>query len=406
MSQAIDTFAALSLSGFTPGIVDDDLPGTEFAVAVLRADELSEHLPAWQRLVEKALEPNVFYEPNLLLPATKHLAGESRLEFVVVHARSRKYPDQPVWCGLFPLECLRQGPARFAYRQLWKYAHCYLCTPLVRADVAAQALGAFFDWLAGDKRGRTLLKLDGISADGPFHQRLVEACHRRELRCWVAGRHLRALFRPASDSETYLLNSMARKRRHEMRRLGKRLAEQGHVEYHALGQSDQLDAWIDDFLDLESRGWKGENGTALGVTEHDRAFFSEMAYRAHASGRLLMTSLRVNRQVIAQNCGLTSADGGFAFKIAFDESFARFSPGVLLEAQYIEVLHELGLAWMDSCAAPDHPMINHLWKDRRTIESLWIAGPAFGAQLALSLMPLAKLCRNGLSRRRRAEQTG
>jgi len=376
------------------------------SVRTLRAGELAEHVQAWRRLAETALEPNVFYEPCMLLPAIEHLAADSDLEFVVVTAPSRKYPDRPpVWCGLFPLEQVRKRRGRLGYRQLWRYLHCFLCTPLVREDVASEVLTAFFEWLDNDTRGRSLLKLDWVSGDGLFHVALAEALHRLELRFWLATRHSRALFRRAADSEAFLLQSMPRKRRHEIRRLAKRFAEQGHAEYTLLERADDLDAWVDEFLDLESRGWKGHSGTALTCSGQDRGFFRDMAERAFDTGQLMLMSLRLNGRVIAQKCNLTTGAGGFAFKIAFDEAFAKFSPGVLLESHNIEALHDRGhVLWMDSCGDPDHPMINHLWKDRRIIESLWIAGKATRAQLALSLMPVARLCRDSLRFSRRTNK--
>src|SRR3546814_12960434 len=56
------------------------------------------------------------------------------------------------------------------------------------------------------------------------------------------------------------------------------------------------------------------------------------------------------------------------FKIAFDEALGRFSPGVLIEIANLQaVLGDPAIGWMDSCAAADHPMIDSLWGERRTI---------------------------------------
>jgi CelD/BcsL family acetyltransferase involved in cellulose biosynthesis len=62
-----------------------------------------------------------------------------------------------------------------------------------------------------------------------------------------------------------------------------------------------------------------------------------------------------------------TAPGGYAFKIAFDEDYARFSPGVLIKIENLKLLDRTDIAWMDSCASEDHPMINSLWAERRHI---------------------------------------
>ena len=60
--------------------------------------------------------------------------------------------------------------------------------------------------------------------------------------------------------------------------------------------------------------------------------------------------------------------------LAFDEALGRFSPGVLIEiANLHAVQDDPAIGWMDSCAAPDHPMIDSLWAERRTIVQYRIA---------------------------------
>ena len=59
--------------------------------------------------------------------------------------------------------------------------------------------------------------------------------------------------------------------------------------------------------------------------------------------------------------------GAFSFKTAFDERFARFSPGVLLQRENLALLEREGVDWCDSCASADHPMIDHFWRERRAI---------------------------------------
>lgn len=59
------------------------------------------------------------------------------------------------------------------------------------------------------------------------------------------------------------------------------------------------------------------------------------------------------------------APPGFSFKTAFDEDYARFSPGVLLQQANLDLLDDPAIAWVDSCAAPGHPMIDSVWRERR-----------------------------------------
>jgi hypothetical protein len=119
--------------------------------------------------------------------------------------------------------------------------------------------------------------------------------------------------------------------------------------------------------------------------------FRAIARGAFAKGRWMTLALRLDGRAVAMKCNLRSGTGAVAYKIAYDEAYARFSPGVLLELEHIRRLHEPGApAWMDSGAAPNHPMIDHLWRDRRSIETLIVpTGRSMGA-LAVAVMPLAR----------------
>jgi hypothetical protein len=156
-------------------------------------------------------------------------------------------------------------------------------------------------------------------------------------------------------------------------------------------------------LDPRIPAARGERleGVAAAVRPGHREYAEEMALRASEAGRLQMLALRLDGKPIALKWNLLSGEGSFAFKIAFDERYARFSPGVLLELDNIHRVHERGgLAWMDSCAAPNRFMINHLWPDRREMQTLFFATGRLGASLVVALLPLFHLVRARLRRRR------
>jgi hypothetical protein len=96
-------------------------------------------------------------------------------------------------------------------------------------------------------------------------------------------------------------------------------------------------------------------------------------------GRLELFTLEGGGQTLAAKCNLVAGDAVFCFKIAFDETWARFSPGVQLELANIAFFHgNPELKWMDSCAEPTNEMINRLWPDRRPIEVTAITGGGAG----------------------------
>jgi hypothetical protein len=68
-----------------------------------------------------------------------------------------------------------------------------------------------------------------------------------------------------------------------------------------------------------------------------------------------------------------TAPGAYSYKTAFDEAYARFSPGMLLQLENLALLEREDIHWADSCAVEGHPMIERLWRDARRMASLNIA---------------------------------
>src|SRR5262249_42281226 len=184
----------------------------------------------------------------------------------------------------------------------------------------------------------------------------------------------RALFRPRADAETYLAAVLSTGNRKELRRQRKRLGELGRLEGVTPQPGGDAAARVARFPALEAAGWEGQEGTALGAHQVERDYFRAIAAAAHARGRLLLLALELDGRPVALKCNFLAGEGSFAFKIAFDENYARFSPGVQLELENVRELHARpGVRWMDSCAVAQHFMINRLWVDRRTIQTVVVA---------------------------------
>ncbi|MFN7134919.1 MAG: GNAT family N-acetyltransferase, partial [Myxococcales bacterium] len=365
-----------------------------YEVTLVRsASALREHLAGWDALCREALEPNVFYEPWMLLPALDCYARGEELAIALVHEREGGRP--PRLCGLFPFARLpRYQGLPIPVLSLWSHPHCYVRTPLVHEGCAEAVLQALFDFLAASPDGAPMVELAGVSADGPFHAAFLEHLRATGRLTFQVEAWSRALLRPAASADAYLDAVLSSTRRRKLRRAERLLAERGAVEFASLAEGENPDPWIEDFLALEAAGWKGREGTALASREEDRRFFTEAARGAAARRQLVFRSLRVGGRNVAMLCNFVSGSGAFAFKVAFDEAFAQASPGALLELEDIRRTHEQGgLRWIDSCTAPGAPLMNALWRDRRMLQtSLVETGRATG-KLVVSLLPLLRLVR-------------
>src|SRR5215813_7488154 len=356
--------------------------GAKMSVVVVDdLTDLEKYVAAWEDLADAAIEPNVFYERWMLMPALRAYGFDRRSMFALVQAPDPACPlGPPLLCGFFPLELRNyydgiSNKLPLKTLRLWRKPEMtYLCAPLLRAGYEREALDAFFDWLDAGSHNCALMELGSVTGEGRFHHLLVDYINDHLKFTYVTESYTRALFRPAADAEVYIRSALRRVRRKEYKRQERRLAETGRLEYTALEPGVDAKAWIEEFLEFEANTWKGKGGRALVCNETDREYFVKVVGEAHRRGKLMMLALRFNGRPIAYKVNFLSGVGSFAFKIAFDEEYARYSPGALLELENIRLLHErTQIRWMDSCANPDRFMINQLWTDRRAIQSLVIS---------------------------------
>lgn len=351
---------------------------------------LRPHVAAWEALAAEALEPNVFYEPWMLLPALDSYAGGAQLRMVLAY--DERFGAPGVLRGLFPFESAAQFRGLpVEYLRLWKYIHCYLATPLVHREHAPACLEALLDWLAKDPRGAGVVEWGLVGSDGPFQHALTRVLDETQRRRFLSQTSERAYLRPRADAEGFLDAALSGKRRKEYRRLERRLAELGPLEYAVLEDPAHAGRWIAQFLELEASGWKGQRGSALASTDPNRRFFERAAAAAAERGRLMMLALKVGGRPVAMKCNFLADGGAFTFKIAYDEAYAKYSPGLLLELENIRCFHRSpALGWMDSCAEAGHFMANRLWLDRRSLMTLVTASGRATGELVVSSLPLLR----------------
>lgn len=342
-------------------------------------DALEAREPAWSELAAAAADPNVFYMPRVLGPALRSLS-KGRVRLWVVNGENGQLD------AVFPIESRRlwRG-APLPHLALWKHAYSYLSTPLVRAGREQAVARAFVDWLSTGPRRARFVHLPVAHADSAFLRALLQPGP-RSLVLQHLNKHERALLHSPLDSAAYMKKRLNRRRRKDYRRQARQLGELGTLERRRIEAPAALREWLPRFLALEAAGWKGEEGSAL-AQGADSRHYMEALFAGFRPGDAELLVMLLDGRPIAMKLNLHAAPGSFAFKIAFDQELSRYSPGVLLELFNLESVLDRpeGPAWMDSCADPDHPMIDKLWSERRTIARLNLASTSPGARLALQL---------------------
>jgi hypothetical protein len=266
----------------------------------------------------------------------------------------------------------------------WINPYAPLGVPLIDREAAEPVLGAWLEHMAS-YRPRLLL-LPMFPQQGELARVFDAALVRRDGASMAFAVHERALLSPAGDRADYIERALPRKKLKELGRQLRRLSDDGAVAWDIARDPAAIGAALADFLALEEAGWKGRAGTAAARSPQIGAFLEAAVAALAHEGKAEIMRLMLAGRAIAALIVLRSGDTAWCWKIAYDEQHARASPGVQLMLQATKtLLAEPGLSHIDSCAAPDHPMIDHIWRERLPLaDRLVRPGPDGGAAFALT----------------------
>jgi CelD/BcsL family acetyltransferase involved in cellulose biosynthesis len=359
----------------------DRYSSTAFEVECRPLAALEPIAEAWRDLAAHAVEPNVFYEPAFALAAAAALGSDVFAGLV--------------WSGTAPRQLLGFFPVRIDRRRYgvpipvlvgWTHRYAPLGTPLVRRDLAEPVIAAWLDHVARDPNLPDLMLLPLVADDGAFAAALGAVLARNGRAASAFDRHQRAMLAPDGHRAGYLDAALGPKKRKELRRLQRRLEDTGDVRWSETKDAAGLAAALEDFIALEAGGWKGRAGTAV-ARDHDmRQFLTQAVLQLGAEGKATVYRLLVDNRAAAAVIMIRSGNVSWCWKIAYDEAFARYSPGVLLALTATEaLLAEPALAYADSCATTGHPMIDHIWRERRVLADQLI-GTRDDAELSYAIV--------------------
>ncbi len=336
---------------------------------------------AWDQLSGQATEPNPFCERWYLQSALEALDKDFTVRIATIWSGEQIL-------GLVPLyRSTKYGGLPLHSWQNWLNHNAFLGTPLVREGWEKCFWDNLLFELDGTPEQSLFAHFTGIHVDGVLAKALVQSSSRKDRRVELVHREERALLEGGLTPEAYLEANLRGKKRKELRRQQNRLSEIGQLKFQRTDGQRGLESWIDEFLELEKRGWKGANGSALACAPETEALFRNALAGAADQSKLELLALRLDGRAIAMLVNFLTPPGSFSFKTAFDEDYARYSPGVLLQIENLKLLERSDILWCDSCAAQDHPMIDSIWSGRRTIGrySVAIGGTARRSAFAMLL---------------------
>jgi CelD/BcsL family acetyltransferase involved in cellulose biosynthesis len=347
-------------------LAEQPVPGVAPCSAALLDIEAAASLePEWRQLAGRALEPNFCYGPEFAIAAARHLRETRNVRFVMIWRRDAGNAGDRL-IGCFPVMSSRADIGAALVRG-WINPQIMNGTPLVDRAFAREALEAFLAFAGARAGGPVGVLLPRLPLDGPFRRLLDEALADASRPAVLFSAGERAMLTLSGDPA----RGLSAKKKKELRRQFRRLGELGSLTFESASGLQIRDA-IEQFMALEATGWKGRAGTAF-VQDPGRAAFLRAAVRAlAASERVSVETMLLDGKPVA--CGLLAWSGGqgYFWKVTHDEAHAAYSPGVQLTLRLAERAQELGLAAIDSCAISDHPMIDHVWRERLAVADVMV----------------------------------
>jgi CelD/BcsL family acetyltransferase involved in cellulose biosynthesis len=357
----------------------DRYSAMSFDVELRPLAELASIADEWRALAARAIEPNVFYEPGFALAAAPLLGADVRAGLIW-----SRTPRQLV--GLFPVRIdRRRYGVPFSVMVGWTHSYAPLGAPLVDRDMAEPVIAAWLDHVEDDTALPDLMLMPLIDQAGPFATALADVLARRGCEATSFDRHQRALLLPGGSRADYFQRTMSAKRLRNMRRRQRRLQELSDVTIEEAKEGDGIARGLDDFFALEAAGWKGRAGTAILQNEDVRRFIQGAVLALGGEHKVLIHRLRANGRTIAATIALKSGDAAWGWKVAYDEAYADYSPGVLAVLGLTEaILADPAVTQVDSCATAADTMASQLWHERLTMAD-WLFTTAAGGEFSFGL---------------------
>ncbi len=327
---------------------------------LLSIEALAARRAEWEQLAERAIKRNLFAEADFAA-AARHLRYGRDVQLATVWDTTGEAPRLICVAPVVPRRMLPLLPGLSS--ALWGYFGA-LGTPVIdaeRADLAARGL-----LLGLENSGRALFLFRFLPENDAVMAALRNAVAATGHSMARIDGHSRAMLRgDGGDAESFLTASVSSKKLKEYRRQLRRLGDEAPVSFREARTPEDVAAALDRFLELEARGWKGRGGSAMRGNPEQFAFVRDLFGRRAEKGEARIIELFVGDEPVAAGLVLQAGRQAWFYKIAYDERRARWSPGVQLTLELTRrLLEDETIDEVDSTAIADHPMINHIWRER------------------------------------------
>ena len=348
----------------------------EWTFSVLKGRQGFEALrPRWQALVDRLPAATYLQQPAWIGSYLDSLARNDRDVLFVTASRG------DVLGGVLVLS--RKGGLRgLVMPEVEMISGPHMVLADLVGDAGDKTLWpAMLDWLDRQRSMRWLvMRLPVVSACSTLGQ-AMQATRDRQF---MQTSRTSSAWLDCSRNMDHALKEVSKSFRQNLNRLTRRAQSMGALDYHIVTQPDQLDQALDQFLSVESSGWKKESGTAIALDLTLVGFYRRLVREFGPRGACRINVLTLDGAVIAAQFGLVSNRQLNLLKIGYSQEHGAIAPGHLIMRHTIEQV--CSDASLDRLSFVTHPPWAHLWKPHLSaVDYVTLFPQTLSGKLAYSL---------------------
>ncbi len=345
-------------------------------------EKLLELESEWNSLAASAAEPTPFYEKNFLTASAIHLPSGKDFQLLLV-----KDTNNGNIVGLFPFDLVPLfGKAGKPYLRMHYSPFIEKTVPLIAGVEPTRVWKAAFAAIGQRDDIFQVVELVKLTTNRPVSAALLQIVEEQNLACVKLGEFERPLLEWDGGSQEYNARR-SKNRRKSVRQRQKKLERQGDVSIStAISGGSDYPEMFTVFLNLEASGWKGKRRSALSSNKK-LLDYARAAFCSHDDNpQIQIDVLKLDNVPIAANMSLIGGRALYALKSAYDEAYAKFGPGLLLDYLTTNTwLDERRFAYVDSCTQPDSPLAS-LWLEREKVQHILVPADASVNHLVLETL--------------------
>ncbi len=269
-----------------------------------------------------------------------------QLRILVARKAGQPVGIAPLW--LYPGQPLRSPVNILSFIENDESPHCGF---IVEKSCVQHVVPAFLDYICAHQITWDILMLRKMPLGNTQINYIKTYCQQNATR-WIARPSLRSPVLSTASSWESFYYSRSRRFKKRIRYIKNKYSKLGEIrvsESHAPAEIKSLMAQI---YAVGARSWKGKTGTAIGSTEQQRRFFSELPFALAPEGKVGLWFLRFDSQIIAFEYHVRHKNTVYALRGSFDEAYRTCSPGSILDAEIIRRLFSSDVRRYNMCGDP------------------------------------------------------